>query len=199
MISNKKKKLRRRIGAYLVYIVHVLIAFQQSIRQRLSSDQIYRWSIPFPISTFFFLSLDWSIFSSLSIWPSSPMIQRYCSTISRWRIGDCIRGASVERSGCICEPDDDGLIALFPFATFLTGPLLLSWKKKMCWFDWFLDFITISENFPTKSSLQHIYVLKTSTGKKKTRCQELLCFALYEWLVNKRWYWFSKKLLFMVC
>ena len=27
----------------MLYIVHVLIALQQSIRQRLSSDQIYRW------------------------------------------------------------------------------------------------------------------------------------------------------------
>lgn len=33
--NNNKRKKRLRIGAYLVYIVHVLIAFQQSIRQGL--------------------------------------------------------------------------------------------------------------------------------------------------------------------
>ena len=181
----------------MVYIVHVLIALQQSIRQRLSSDQIYRW---------FFsnkhLLLSWLIRFFLCIWPS-PMIQHYCPTFSRWRIVDCIRGTSVERSGCY-------FVSLMMTVWLLCFPSPFLWqvllycreKTNRCVkLIGSLIFITISEHFPTISSLQHIQVLKTSTGKKKKRWQELLCFALYEWLVNKRWYWFSKKkfeLLFMV-
>lgn len=97
--------------------------------------------------------------------------------------------------GVFCEPDDDGLIALFPFATFFSFSDRSSFycRAKRC-----VDLIGSSI-----SSRYHPYIwqqfhrckcLKIFVWKEEEAMpQELLCFALYEWLVNKRWYWFSKK------
>ena len=88
--------------------------------------------------------------------------------------------------GVLCEPDDDGLIALFPFATFSDRSSFYCRANRCVDLIGSLISSRYQKNFTTISSLQHTQVLKTSSGRKKKRCQELLCFALYEWLVNKR-------------
>ncbi len=160
MISNnnnnkRKKKIKNRC-LFGIYSTRPYCLPAIDSPRFVSSDQIYRWSFlknkhlhfwvdfSFPFTEFCGLILLQQFY-----WLPPQLQDR--------GFGDCIRGASVERSGCILWAwwwRFDCFVSLRHFFFFWQVLFLLSCKQ-MCWLDWFLDFITISSiHLTTISSLQ---------------------------------------------
>lgn len=159
MISNnnnnkRRKKIKNRC-LFGIYSTRPYCLPAIDSPRFVSSDQIYRWSFLKNKHLHFWVdfSFPFTEFCGLIL------LQQFYWLPPNYKMEDLeiVYAALVWNAlGVFCEPDDDGLIALFPFATFFSWQVLFLLScKQMCWLDWFLDFITISSiHLTTISSLQ---------------------------------------------